>query len=86
MCADGRTLNIVLLEIMVDFASTRVRSFVSNREEGVPWTTVVREELTPSKFWAFMHEQQWREEMDGPSYNISWLRWQIFYGDMLFGT
>jgi hypothetical protein len=66
----------VLLEIMVDFASQRVKAVLSDlEEEGELWLTVVRSELTPMKFYRFMGEQEWRKDMDGPSYTDSWLRW-----------
>jgi hypothetical protein len=48
--ADGGDLKIVPLGIVVDFASTRVMSFLSSEEERAPWTTVVRQEFTPLKF------------------------------------
>jgi hypothetical protein len=47
----------VLLEIMVDFASQRVKAVLSDlEEEGELWLTVVRRELTPMKFYRFMGE------------------------------
>ena len=77
--ANGEDLSVVLLEIMVDFATTRVRAVLS----GEPCSS--GREFSPTQFYRFMQEHEWRKDLDGPIYNISWCKWQSHYRDLVYG-
>jgi hypothetical protein len=72
-------LNVLLLEVKVGFASTRLKAALKIGETA-PWMN--------RKFarYRFMLEHELCKEMDEPSYHSSWVRWQIQYRYMLFGT
>ena len=70
------------LEVKVGFASTRVKPAL-NVGETAPW---LNREFARMNCYRFMLEHELCKEMDEPSYHSPWIRWQIQYCYMLFGT